>query len=60
MSRADNLATFICRLSINSGTSTSWSPKGFSRPVEGLIYMNEAGRTPDVPYSKKLSKRVAN
>ena len=42
------------------GMSTSWNPKGFSRPVQGLIYINEAGRTPDVPYRKKRSKRVAN
>jgi hypothetical protein len=31
--RADNLTTFMCRLSRNSGASTSWNPKGLSRPV---------------------------
>ena len=37
MRRADNLTTFICRLSLNLGTSTSWNPQGLSRPVMGLI-----------------------
>jgi hypothetical protein len=36
--RADNLTTFICRLSRNLGASTSWNPKGLSRPVMGLLY----------------------
>jgi hypothetical protein len=27
--------TFMCRLSWNLGTSTSWNPKGLSRPVTG-------------------------
>jgi len=31
--RADNLTTFMCRLSSNLGTSTSWNPQGLSRPV---------------------------
>jgi len=35
--RADNLTTFICRLSWNLGTSASWSPQGLSRPVMGLL-----------------------
>jgi hypothetical protein len=26
--RADNLATFMCRLSRNSGASSSWKPQG--------------------------------
>jgi len=34
--RADNLTTFMCRLSRNSRTaSTFWSPKGLPRPVMG-------------------------
>ena len=34
--RADNLTTFTCRLSRNSGTaSTFWSPKVLPRPVTG-------------------------
>jgi hypothetical protein len=36
---ADNLTTFMCRLSINLGASTSWKPKGLSRPVMGLRYL---------------------
>jgi hypothetical protein len=31
--RADNLTTFMCRLSKTLGASTSWSPKGLPRPV---------------------------
>jgi hypothetical protein len=37
--RADNLATFMCRLSRNLGASTSCSPLGLSRPVMGLLYV---------------------
>jgi hypothetical protein len=37
--RADNLTTFMCRLSINFGASTSWNPKGLSRPVAGNLYL---------------------
>jgi hypothetical protein len=37
--RADNLATFMCRLSRNLGTPTSWNPKGLSRPVVVLLYL---------------------
>jgi hypothetical protein len=36
---ADNLTTFTCRLSRNLGASTSWNPKGLSRPVMGLLYL---------------------
>jgi hypothetical protein len=35
---ADNLTTFMCRLSRNLGASTSWNPVGLSRPVMGLLY----------------------
>jgi hypothetical protein len=38
--RADNLTTFMCRLSRNQGASTSWNPKGLSRPVMGLLYVD--------------------
>ena len=31
--RADNLTTFMARLSINLGATTSWNPQGLSRPV---------------------------
>jgi len=37
--RADNLTTFMCRLSSNLGASTSWNPQGLSRPVMGLLYL---------------------
>jgi hypothetical protein len=37
--RADNLTTFICRLSWNLGASTFWNPQGLSRPVMGLLYL---------------------
>jgi hypothetical protein len=37
--RADNLTTFMCRLSKNLGASTSWSPKGLPRPVMSLLYL---------------------
>jgi hypothetical protein len=37
--RADNLTTFMCRLSRNLGASTYWNPNGLSRPVMGLLYL---------------------
>jgi hypothetical protein len=37
--RADNLTTFMRRLSWNLGASTSWNPHGLSRPAMGLIYL---------------------
>jgi hypothetical protein len=37
--RADNLATFMRRLSWNLGASNSWNPQGLSRPVMGLLYL---------------------
>ena len=36
---ADNLTTFMCRLSWNLGASTSWNPLGLCRPVMGLLYL---------------------
>jgi len=35
--RADNLTTFMCRMSWNLGASPSWNPQGLSRPVMGLL-----------------------
>jgi len=35
--RADNLTTFMRRLSSNLGASTSWNPRGLSRLVMGLL-----------------------
>jgi hypothetical protein len=29
----------MCRLSWNLGASTSWNPRGLSRPVEGMLYL---------------------
>jgi len=37
--RADNLTTFMWRLSSNLGASNSWNPQGLSRPVMGLLYL---------------------
>jgi len=37
--RADNLTTFMCRLSWNLVSSSSWNPKGLSWPVMGLLYL---------------------
>jgi hypothetical protein len=37
--RADNLTTFMCRLSWNLGASTSWNSLGLSRSVMGLLYL---------------------
>jgi len=34
---ADNLTTFMCRLSWILWASDSWNPQGLSRPVMGLI-----------------------
>jgi len=36
---ADNLTTFMCRLSCNLGASTTWNPQGLYRPVMGLLYL---------------------
>jgi len=40
--RADNLTTFMCRMSWNLRASTSWNPQGLSRPVMGLLYLLKA------------------
>ena len=37
--RADNLATFMYRLSKNLEFLTSWNPQGLSRPVQRLLYL---------------------
>jgi hypothetical protein len=39
MHRADNLTTFMCRLSRNLGASTSWNSQGLSRPVQEMLYL---------------------
>jgi len=38
--RADNLATFMRRLSWNMGASPSWNPQGLSRPVMGRLSLS--------------------
>ena len=38
MRRADNLTTFVCRLSWNLGASTCWNPQGLYGPIMGLLY----------------------
>ena len=38
--RANNVSTFTCRLSRNSGNSASWSPEDLSRPVQELLYIH--------------------
>jgi hypothetical protein len=37
--RADNLTTFMCRVSWNLGASASWNPQGLFRCVMGLLYL---------------------
>jgi len=37
--RADNLATFMCRLSWIMGSSNSCNPQGLSILVQGLLYL---------------------
>ena len=37
MRRADNLTTFMWRLSRNLEVSSSWNPQSLSRPVMGLL-----------------------
>ena len=37
--RAENLTTFVCRLTWNLGASTSWNPQGLSRPVMEFLYL---------------------
>jgi hypothetical protein len=53
--RADNLTTFMCRLSGNLGDPTSWNPKGLSRPVTGLLYVTLIGVRDIVHLKGKLS-----
>jgi len=36
---ADNLTTFMCRLSWNLWALTSWNSQGLSRPVTELLYL---------------------
>jgi len=44
--RADNLTTFMCRLSWNLVASTSWNHLGLSRPVMGLLFYLTNGQNP--------------
>jgi hypothetical protein len=36
---ADNLTTFMCRVSWNVGSSTFWHPQGLPRPLQGSLYL---------------------
>ena len=38
MRTANNLTTFMCRLSWNLGASNSWNPQGVSKPVIEFLY----------------------
>ena len=58
MLRADNLATFTCRLSWNLWTSTSWNTQGLSRPVMGLLYLFVLFRRPSVTSSYVVQWRL--
>jgi hypothetical protein len=42
----------MCRLFTNLGASTSWNPKGLSRPVMGLLYLYLIYTT----YERQLSR----
>jgi hypothetical protein len=42
--RADNLTTFMCKLSWNLGASTSWNPQGLSTPVMAPICLLASGK----------------
>ena len=37
--RATTFTAFICHLSCNLGTSTSWNPRCLSRPLQALLYL---------------------
>jgi len=55
MRRADNLTTFMCRLSCNLGASTSWNPQRLSkRPVIELPYLYCLDIMPRSMYCHKL------
>jgi hypothetical protein len=57
---ADNLTTFMCRLSRNLGASTSWNPKGLLRPVMGrLLRLPECPECP-VPISDVEAKLLSH
>ena len=51
MHRADNLTTFMCRLSWNLEATTSWNPHGLSRPVMGWLYLWSTFLPPSLWYS---------
>jgi len=38
--RADNITTFLCRLSWSLGASASWNSQGLSRLVLGMFYFH--------------------
>jgi len=48
--RSDKFTTFMCRLTWNLGTSTSWNPQGLSKPVYWIA----------LPIYSKLSRDFVN
>ena len=57
MRRVDNLTTFMCRLSLKLGASTSWNALGLSRPVMGLRYFYRTCET-DPSHMAEVWKRA--
>jgi len=59
---ADNLTTFVCRLSWNLGASTSWNPLGLATSVMGLLYLtwetNTEGRNEECITWKNLWRKL--
>ena len=55
---ADNLTTFMCRLSWHLGASTSWNPQGLSRPVMGLLLHGVSIQNSTVLTSRRLSSNL--
>jgi hypothetical protein len=47
----------MCRLSTNLGASTSWNPKGLSRPVMGLLYLLQQEKTRDISSEKPMNMK---
>ena len=70
--KADNLTTFMCRLSWNLGAWNSWNPQGLSRPVMELLHLftffqylfniihNKAISISIQSYSKAFKKLTSN
>jgi hypothetical protein len=58
---ADNLTTFIYRLSRNLGASNSWNPQGLPRPAKGLLWPLACYFAHDVTFLRhELWKFISN